>query len=159
EPTRADVLALIHGDPSLDLVVQQLARDIADRRIETPHLLNVTSWRVVRSSGRRPDEYELARRRAEAACRQLPDDAALINTLGVAQYRTGRHREAIETLTRAAAIHAKRPEGEEPSDIAFLALALNQAGRRGEAAEQLARLRSMVADSRWEEDAEAKAML
>jgi hypothetical protein len=159
EATRADVLARLQADRSLDRLVRELAREIASRRVETPDTLNNASWSVVRSPGRRPADYDLALRRAEAACRLRPGDAVLLNTLGVAQHRTGRDREAIETLTRASAIHASRPEGIEPSDVAFLAMALHRAGRHGEAAEQLLRLRTIVADSRWEDDPDALAML
>ena len=38
---------------------------------------------------------------AEAACQHEPDKGALLNTLGVAQYRTGHYREAVATLTRS----------------------------------------------------------
>ncbi len=52
------------------------------------------------SRGAAPEAYRLALQQAEAACRLEPGDGAMLNTLGVAQYRAGHYREAVATLTR-----------------------------------------------------------
>jgi Flp pilus assembly protein TadD len=61
----------------------------------SPVLLNIRSWSLVSKPGLRADQYQLALRYAEAACKLAPDDASDLNTLGVARCRVGQYAEAI----------------------------------------------------------------
>ncbi len=65
-----------------------------------------------------------------------------LNTLGVAQYRAGRIREAVATLTRSDGLSG----GKEPADVAFMAMAQLRLGRRDAALITLGRLRVLMRD-------------
>jgi hypothetical protein len=58
----------------------------------------------------------------------------ILNTLGVAQYRAGLHKEAVETLAA----------GSLSEDLAFLAMAHHQLGQREKAREFLKMLRDRM---------------
>jgi tetratricopeptide (TPR) repeat protein len=66
-------------------------------------------------------------RRALAAA---PDEAGLLNTLGVIHYRAGRHAEAIATLRRSLPAGRGLTDG---FDLFFLAMAHHRLGHREEA--------------------------
>ena len=58
-----------------------------------------------------------------------PDDAPILNTLGVAEYRVGRYEDALATLTRSNDLL----DAPNYADLAFLAMANRQLGRVEEA--------------------------
>jgi len=102
-----------------------------------------------------PRALELATRAAEAA----PDSGAILNTLGVVQYRAGRYREAIETLTRSDQLNIPMFQGRIPADVAFLALAHHHLGQKEEAARLLEELKQIADSDRWRNDGEAQGFL
>ena len=57
---------------------------------------------------------------AKAACQHEPDKGALLNTLGVAQYRAEQYREAVATLTLSARLNSEGVDVLQPADLAFL---------------------------------------
>jgi Flp pilus assembly protein TadD len=67
----------------------------------------------------------------------------LLNTLGAAQYRTGRYNEALETLTRCADLNRNK----DPSDSAFLALTYHRLGNAEKAREYFELLRKQARPS------------
>ena len=69
-----------------------------------------------------------------------------LNTLGIAQYRTGRYEEALQTLTRSSAMNG----GNQVSDLAFLAMTYYRLGRLAEASATLLQLQASRND-RWSE--------
>ena len=81
---------------------------------------------------------------AEAACQHEPDKGALLNTLGVAQYRAGHYREAVATLTQSARLNSEGVCGLQPADLAFLALAHHRLGEPDQARAVLGRLRALM---------------
>jgi tetratricopeptide (TPR) repeat protein len=107
--------------------------------------------------------YQEALRHAQTACRLSDDFGAFQNTLGVAQYRLGRHADAVQTLTASQKKNAVRVSLlkvlTDPSDAAFLALAHHQLGNRKEAERWLAELRKSLQDSRWRGNSEARGFL
>ncbi len=66
-------------------------------------LYNDAAWSLVTASGRdpRPDASSLAVEWARTAVELSPDDAAVLNTLGVALYRAKQWQEACNTLERS----------------------------------------------------------
>ena len=95
-------------------------------------------------AGAAPEAYRLALEQAETACRLEPDNGILLNTLGVAQYRTGHYREAVATLTESDGMNSEGPYGSQPADLAFLALAHHRLGERDRAGADLGRLRALM---------------
>jgi hypothetical protein len=82
-----------------------------------------------------------------------------LNTLGVAQYRTGKHAEALATLTRSEPLNTQQYKGSIPADLAFLAMAHFQLGQKEQAARVLSRLRERMNDPQWANDADSRAFL
>jgi len=120
-------------DESARLVAEDLPRVVAISDL-APGNRNLLAWTVVRVSGLAAVDYESALSLIEPAVAVAPEDAALLNTLGVALYRCGRDEEAI---ARLSASHERNsaPDGAgaQPADLAFLALAHRRIGN-GEAA-------------------------
>jgi serine/threonine protein kinase/Flp pilus assembly protein TadD len=65
-------------------------------------------------------------RLARKAVEMSPQDGNFWNTLGVAQYRAGNWQAAIDSLTKAEALH----QGGDPVDFFFLAMAHRQLGHQ-----------------------------
>ena len=86
----------------------------------------------------------MALEQAEAACQHEPDKGALLNTLGVAQYRAEQYREAVATLTLSARLNSEGVYVLQPADLAFLALAHHRLGEPDQARTVLGRLRAMM---------------
>ena len=50
----------------------------------------------------------LALRRAEVASRLRPRDAVTLDTVAMVQYRAGQYQDALDTVTRAAALRTRK---------------------------------------------------
>jgi hypothetical protein len=160
---RADIVERIKGDLPLRRSVREAALDIADRYQEDPSLLDNEAWYQVISRAQTANEYSLALRKAQAACAIKPESGNYLTTLGVAQYRTRRFAEAVDTLSRAEKLHvpALKPgsfpslinadDGAAPHrarvDLAFLAMAHHQLGQGKEAQAYLDRLRESIKEA------------
>ena len=88
---RDDVLAALKAQPAADPAVQAACLEIAGSWAESvSHLeYNTVGWSLVREPGQPDAIYERGLRLAKAACRLQPDNGTYLNTLGVAQYRSG----------------------------------------------------------------------
>ena len=98
-------------------------------------------------------------RQAEAACQVEPSNGALLNTLGVAQYRAGHYREAVATLTQSDRLNSGGVLGSQPADLAFLALAYHRLGEPDEARTALGRLRALMKNPKHASTSEAQLFL
>ena len=125
---------------------------------EGPEQLNDAAWRVVRERRASPEEYARALEQSVAAVRGAPENGNILNTLGVAQYRTGRYADALATLTKSEKMNATT-DGSHPADLAFLAMAQHVLGRKKEAQETLERLHDVMKNLRWFKDPEARGFL
>jgi eukaryotic-like serine/threonine-protein kinase len=139
----------------------QMIRD-AQAGVSDGISFNRAAWRVVRSRGLSPQAYEMARDIAQRAVDLNPEHGPWLNTLGVAQYRVGRYREALATLLKADA----RSGGKFLEDAAFLAMTHHQLGQHAEANSALQRMNAIASKSkftikpdRWPIAAEAHALL
>lgn len=142
---RSEVVATLKGDPSLDDTARQAALSLAEVHWqESATQLNDASWKVVKAPGADPAAYRLALRRAEAACRLEPEEGAIVNTLGVAQYRAGMHKEAVDTLLRAEKLHQATSPNTVFWDVVFLAMARWQLGHKDRARADLDRARELL---------------
>ena len=135
------VVEQLQNDQSLSPRVQDQAIKLAEQIGDDPWRLNLLSWDVVRQSDQLQELYASALRLAVAASGLAPENAAILNTLGVAQYRTGAYQQALATLTSSDKLRGGHPE-----DVAFLAMALHQLGRTDEAKAALERLRTLMQD-------------
>jgi hypothetical protein len=158
-PLRSEVMAAIQRTTGITGEVREIALRWAQHRRDDPENLNRASWDVVRKTGAGPERYRGALRAAEAACRLAPENGVYLNTLGVAQYRTGHFQEALATLRAAEPLNVKEYGGSIPANLAFLAMAYYQLGHKDEAGTHLRRLRERMKESRWANDAQNEAFL
>ena len=77
----------------------------------------------------------------------------------MAQYRVGQYPEALKTLTNADKINSVQFKSSLPADLAFLAMAQHQLGKKEQAAATLTRLRAAMQDPRWAQNDEARGFL
>jgi serine/threonine protein kinase/WD40 repeat protein len=137
----ADVVARISSDPTLPEPVKSTAIAIARARGDDLNRLNGHAWEAVLWPDR-PAAYERALRQAREVCRQQPDDWAFLNTLALAEHRSGLHAAACETLARCEEIHRRAGRALHPSDLAILALAEHRIGKVASARARLETARS-----------------
>jgi WD40 repeat protein/tRNA A-37 threonylcarbamoyl transferase component Bud32 len=130
---------------------------LVDQHRENPDQLNKTSWAYLRRPGGSPEDLRRARRRAEAACRLDPNSAMCFNTLGVARYRLGAHREAVEALTASERIYLRDTQASHPHNLAFLAMAHHQLGDKAKAQETYRTLREMMKQKKWQPDEDTQS--
>ena len=156
---RPEVLERLRADPGLTEPVRQQALALAEVVPEHSRRLDQASRTVVRQPGATPEAYCLALRQAAAACRLIPRAGDFLTTLGIAQYRVGQYREAAATLTQADQINAVAPNGPNPANLAFLALALHRLGQPNLAQAALGHLRSTMKRPEWASNEEARDVL
>ena len=108
----------------------QVAEELVRRPLNDPEMLNNLAW--VFATADTPPLRDPARAAAlaRAATERAPNRASNWNTLGVASYRTGDWRAAIEALEKAEALE---PEKNLAFNGFFLAMARWQLGNRDEA--------------------------
>jgi hypothetical protein len=152
---RDDVLAAIQFRPSADSEIQAACLELVGTWPESAEECNRVAWPLVRDPGQMDANYQRGLRLAKGACRLQPENAAILNTLGVAQYRCGLMAEALETLTRTNTLNKEK----EPSDLAFLALVHHRLGQSDKARDTLARLRQVMKDLQQAENQESQAFL
>ena len=85
----------------------------------------------------------------------------MLNTLGVAQYRSADYKEALKTLTRSEKLNSKLKsyDGESPHDIAFLAMTLQRLGDTDKAKARLLQLRNIAQKPKWVENEELQSFV
>jgi Flp pilus assembly protein TadD len=132
---------------------------LAEQHPENPNLLNNASWSVVRKPGAEAEAYRRALVLAETACRLAPSNGYFLNTLGVAQYRVGHYRQALEALSHADKLNTAAFEGPIPADLSFQAMSYHQLGQKDKAQTALGQLRETMKKPRWAEDEEAIGFL
>jgi WD40 repeat protein/tRNA A-37 threonylcarbamoyl transferase component Bud32 len=156
---KSDVIDALKSDATLSKVARERAIDIAALQTEDPNKLNDVSWGIVSHPGSTAEDYRRALRWADAASRLKPNDFGILNTLGVAQYRTGHFADAIGTLNRSHEHNRKSERGAQPGDVAFLAMAQHALGHASEAQQLLKQMTELLKREIWKKDAEAAAFL
>jgi hypothetical protein len=157
---REEVLAALRKDPRLNEADRDFALQVGQSHGEDARALNNAAWKVVESRDAGKDAYALALRQAAAAARLAPGDAIILNSLGVAYYRLGDYAKALETLEQSEKLNAANPlVGPQPADLAVVGLAHQQLGHKGQAQATLTRLRELMKQPRWADDAEAQGFL
>jgi Tfp pilus assembly protein PilF len=125
EPAAAD-LEIAVSDLEIAMAIEPGRDDLREELVEA---CNHLAWVLATGSGPRR-ELDRALAVAGRATSLRPDNANLLNTLGVVQYRLGRHAESIATLERSLA--AGRGQA-DAFDLFFLAMAHHRLGHRDEA--------------------------
>jgi uncharacterized protein with WD repeat len=157
---REEVVTALRREPTLGEADCKFALQVAHTHSESKNAvqLNEAAWKVVKTRDAAKDAYTLALRQAEAAVNLAPKYGNMLNTLGVAQYRTGRYADALATLTKSEKRNATK-ESSLPAGLAFLAMTQHQLGKKDEAKATLDRLRRAMKQPRWAQDAEFASFL
>jgi WD40 repeat protein/serine/threonine protein kinase len=155
---REEVLADLQNDPILYEDERQLGLQVAQTRDEDPLALSKAAWAVVKSPASGKVANAAALRRAETAVRLAPGVPTYLNALGVAQYRVGDYKHALETLAQAEKMGQALPP-DLPAILAYLAMSHQQLGHWEQAHATLARLREMVGVQRGAAVAEVSGYL
>ncbi|MGB6130150.1 MAG: tetratricopeptide repeat protein [Acidobacteriaceae bacterium] len=100
-----------------------------------PTLLNSLAWYLLSAEDRKLRNPQEGLEMAQRAIAAAPGNAAILNTLGLAQVRNGLWDSAIATLNESAA----KDGGEEPTDYLFLAMARQGKGDKAAAQASYAR--------------------
>jgi WD40 repeat protein len=151
---RDKVLAALPNDSRLDEADRQFAREVAQTSRENPRWASARVWNFVKLPGYNSYTYGRVFDQAESALRLLPVDRDVLRTVGAAQYRLDRYPDALATLSKAEKLPAP-PEGASPANLAFLAMTHQKLGHKGDALAMLNRLRKVMQQPRWAQDAEA----
>jgi tetratricopeptide (TPR) repeat protein len=152
---RADVLDSVRADPTINPEVRAAALALAETWPESPEALNNAAWGLVKLPNRPEADSRRGLRLAETACQLEPDNGAYLNTLGVAQYRTGQYEKAQATLTRSNQLNGSR----QPADLAFLAMTQHRLNQVEAARATLERLREVMKDPKIAASAENQGLL
>jgi len=149
---KSKIIEQINSLADLSSAARPLALLMSKEIEENPHDLNLMSWETVSKPGRKQAAYDLALLQAESAYRLKPDPE-ILNTVGVAQYRAGKFKQAIDTLERSRKANPSGPD--TPADLAFLAMAQYRAGQVDESRRQLHKLREAVKAAAGDDEASA----
>jgi hypothetical protein len=162
---RKDVLEHLRTDPVLREPVRQAAlRLIAHYREEDdPKRFADAARTIARSAYLPAGYYAQALSQAETACALAPADGYCLTALGMVQYRLGKYREALKTLTRAEPINARTfgvGDGQSlPVDLGLMVLVHHRLGNEYEVCERSARLYQRMQDMRWRYREETDVLL
>jgi WD40 repeat protein/tRNA A-37 threonylcarbamoyl transferase component Bud32 len=155
---QSEVLERLRAEPGLEEESRRAALELARfpplGRWDSPSWDDLTSqlerhsWNVVSKPGDSADEYHRALRYAEEARSRQLENSEILTTLGIAQYRAGKYKEALATLRRVDQIDIKSREWREATRLAFLAMTYHQLGQAAEAETCLRKLRDLMKDSK-----------
>jgi WD40 repeat protein len=151
---RESVIAGLKDDKGIADELRAHALVWAERWHEDPHSLDDKSYELVKPN-HKPEEYELAWRYSEAACRLAPGNGEYQLGLGLASYRSGRYQQALTSLREAERLTAQRAGGVAPGLYAVMATAHFQLGQKAEARDVLNRARQTLKVAHWTNNEDA----
>jgi len=120
--------------------------------------LNSDSWSIVTQRGLPAAKYQSALELAVEANSLVPGYGEYLNTLGIAQYRLKKHKEALKTLNRSSSLNASQVSGQPPYDLVFLAMTRFQLGEQKQAADLLKNVKAIAAQAK-KKDTELDAFI
>src|SRR5262249_31717616 len=134
-----EILDHLRKLPSLDAALREHALTMAERIPDDPFRLNRASY-VARLPGLEAAQYRRALRQAEAA-RDLappglrfPPSSPPATQIGMARYRLGEYREAVDALSASEAYYhtaaSSRYAAGAPWNLAFLVMAHHRLGEQ-----------------------------
>jgi Flp pilus assembly protein TadD len=153
--SKEDIAQFLRESLTLPDSARRLALDwLTNYREDPGRAANRAAWRIVAEAHRPFEQYSEALRLADAAAHLAPNDSQILNTLGVAQYRAGRFGDAVSTLEKSRVLNK-----DEPTDLAFLAMAQHQLKQLEPARATLKQLRERMVQPGYANNAEAKQFL
>ncbi|MHC4539925.1 MAG: protein kinase domain-containing protein [Planctomycetota bacterium] len=154
------VIDKLSNDTALEGAVRRAALQIADaRRWEDADKLRIESREITSSPDADAKAYQTALKQAELANRLEPNDLSTLRTLGIAQYRVGAYEGALGTLSKAEKMRADHGTQNDPTAVAFIAMAYHRLGRTEDAKIAMDRLRSLFEQGQYDNDLRARDSL
>lgn len=121
---------------------------------------NAAAWRLVAAADHSAAEYAQGLRLAQRAHALAPTVGLVCNTLGVAQYRTGRFADALKTLQEAESLNRNVHTGEpDPLDLVFLGMTHLRLGQAAPAKARLEQARQLLKKVPWTTNSERQHFL
>jgi hypothetical protein len=158
---RQEVLERLRAGPPVREEVRRCALRLLESYRDGPQF-NAASWAIARRADETAARYLQAVAWAQAAHDLDPENGAYLTTLGVAHFRARQYQQAVTTLTKVAESIPQPILSQNPTDLAFLAMAQHQSGQHTEARASLDRLRALLkgrnqAGEWWEHDEDLRA--
>ena len=97
----SEVSGQIEADRNVDPKLRRAALELASRRGDDIGKWNHDTRAILDDPGRAAADYRGALQSAVTALQAYPWNPTLLTTLGIAQYRNGQYRQALETLQRS----------------------------------------------------------
>jgi WD40 repeat protein/serine/threonine protein kinase len=153
---KADVIDYLQTSPTVRPRVRDKALALLNRYREEsdPKAYQQASWAVVRQPYLNIYQYRFALRQAETAFRLARDPGPYRTTLGAAQYRANKNRDALATLEAADRL----PSGSS-AGLAFLAMTQYRLEQKEQARATLAHLRQVVQEPHGAQDGEVDSRI
>jgi tetratricopeptide (TPR) repeat protein len=144
---RPEVLQRINVEPAISETVRQEALGLAQDYPEDGPALSTASLVLAMPPDAEPSQYVRALAFGEAAFRLRDDDSMALTSAGIARYRLGQFREAVDTLLRAEKV--LKPIYQSPHNHAFLAMAYHKLGEEQQAQAALKKFREVILSPEW----------
>lgn len=122
-------------------------------------LFNNAARLLVTKPDASPDDLANAVKYARLAVETSPKWGPHVNTLGIALYKSGQYKEAIEMLLRSQELQAQTPIGPLPSGWAYIAMAYWRLDQRDDARAAMAKCEAISAEEAWRGNAAAQGFL
>jgi WD40 repeat protein/tetratricopeptide (TPR) repeat protein len=156
---RDEVRRRLEAEGGLTPADRSLVERLTAGLTEDPDRLEKASREASVKANGRAEDYELARKQAEAARQADPDNPTYLGTLARAQYRTGRFAEAIATMRKSLEGTRADHGAGYPYQYAILAMAYHRLGQDDAAREQLGHVRDLLLSDTWSSRPLARAAL
>ena len=159
---KSDVLDALRAEKSLSSPIRAAALEIAERRAENASGLYDAALLAILRPGSQPDDYRLAIRRLEAACKVVAEDTERLaqyrQALALALYRAGQPARAIETVDSMGFAAPTEIQKRSPRALAVTAMASQKLGDSARAQRTLDELRKLVQSPEWVHNQEAQIL-
>ena len=155
-----EVISQLQHNVTPDPAVRKLAMQIANcRKWEDGEKLRKEAWKTIGSPDKDVETCRAALANAEKANGWEPNDPAILDTLGAAQYRLGSYEDALKTLAKSTRMLSDAKVDPDPVNTAFTAMILYRIGRTDEAKATLIRVRELSKERPFVGDTQLQALL
>ncbi|HWL95105.1 MAG TPA: protein kinase [Phycisphaerae bacterium] len=137
-------VAIVDSITRLTPEIRETAINQLRRRGDHAATCNSLAWGCASSAYGSEENFTLGLKLAQAADAAMPENAAVLNTLGVAQYRLKRFDDAFRTFSKCVDLATAERGVASVADICCLAMCEFQRGRSLEAVRQLRIARELM---------------
>jgi WD40 repeat protein/tRNA A-37 threonylcarbamoyl transferase component Bud32 len=141
---KADVINHLRQDSRLDGPLRREALARAQEYVANVDELYREVQLVIGDPGASEAAYHRALLQAQEVCRLRPGDASSVSQRGVAEYRAGKYRQALESLLEADKLSVGMLKRLSTSHLATLAMVHHRLGNKAKAREALGALRELM---------------